>query len=99
MKIKYKTIRFVYNLPYIGSTGNPSVKPYNTIWSQKVREDMGYDFGRWGSFGWIPVGDPKPVKINQDSDQIAKYASRYPLYDVDELYNNRSLVLTNTKEK
>lgn len=92
MKANYRTIRFEYSGAYIGSTGNPSVKPYSTIWSQRIKEDVGYECGMLKSFGWIAVGDPKPVRVNQDADQIAAYAAKYPLYSEYELYQNQRLV-------
>lgn len=81
--MKTTEIRFASTLPYIGNTRSGSVSGYTTIWAQRIRWS-GAD-GRW-----ICVGNPKPVKINQNNIDLQNYRGK--LYDMRELYSEGQLV-------
>jgi len=62
--MKHTKIRIVSRLPYLGNTGSGSVSGYYTIWETRLNQ-----------YGYI-AGQPKPVKVNQNMEDLKKYRGK-----------------------
>ena len=62
--MKHTKIRIVSWLPYLGNTGSGSVSGYYTIWETRLNQ-----------YGYL-AGQPKPVKVNQNMEDLKKYRGK-----------------------